>query len=65
MTKHPLFWGLLIFFVALAGWWISIIFSVITLGHFRVITNAFGHFALWILPVTAVWEFILWIKRKK
>ena len=61
---RPIFWGIILFLIGLAGWFISVIFSVVTLGGFRSVGNFFGLLMLASLPVAIVLELVRWARRK-
>ena len=64
MRRRPLFWGMVWFLLCGAGWFVSVIMSVITVGAFREMANLFGIAAVASVPVTIVLE-IIWIKQRK
>lgn len=62
-VKKILIIGAVIFVVSVLGWFVSVIFSVVTLGtKFRLIANIFGYTALWSVPITLI---LALISRKK
>lgn len=62
---RPIFWGLIIFLIGLAGWFVSVIFSVVTLGKFRLLANLFGYIMVASLPVALMGELIRRIIKKR
>lgn len=62
---RPIFWGLIVFLIGLAGWFVSVIFAVITLGKFKLLANLFGYLMVASLPLALAGELIRWVKRKK
>ncbi len=61
---RPIYWGIIFFIVGLAGWFVSVIFAVITLGKFKLLANIFGAIFVASLPTALLWEFINWIIKK-
>ncbi len=64
MKKSFLFWGLIIFLVSGFLWFVSIVFNVITLGHFRELSNIFGIIAASSFPVAIILTIGRRIKNK-
>jgi hypothetical protein len=64
MVHRPIFWGVLCLIIGIAGWFIFVMFSVVTLGHFSVQANFFAKIAYIGFPIFLIWELILKIKNK-
>ena len=63
---RPVLWGIIIFVLGIAGWVVSIVFNVLTLGRFRALSNFIFVVAFAAIPVAILLELIRWfIKRKK
>ena len=62
--NRPIVWGIAIGIVGGLAWLVFVIFSVLTLGKFRMPANIAGIVAAASLPVAAVLELILWIKKR-
>ncbi len=63
---RPIFWGIIIFILGLVAWVVSVVFNVLTLGHFRAISNFLITIALAAIPVAILLELVRWfIKRRK
>ncbi len=63
--KRPIFWGIVLFVSGFLGWWVSVIFNVITLGQLRWLSNFFGIIFIASLPAALAIELILWLIRRK
>ncbi|MEK7636587.1 MAG: hypothetical protein AAB362_02775 [Patescibacteria group bacterium] len=51
-------WGIIIFVLSLAGFIVSVVFNVITLGTFRWTSNAFRIIAFLSLPIALILKLI-------
>lgn len=40
------------FLISGLGWFVSVVFGVVTLGKFRLAANVFGYIAVFSLPIT-------------
>ena len=63
MLRKPLFWGFAAFSIAVLGWFISIIVSVLTNGALKDAANIFGYVAIASLPVAGILELVFWVIR--
>jgi len=57
-----LIWGFVIMLISGAGWFVSVILSVVSLGQFRIAANIFGYIAAASLPISIV---LAIVDRKK
>lgn len=58
-----IFKGLILFLIGVAGWFISVIMSVVTLGKFAGLANLFGAVAVVGLAMTIIFAIINLFKR--
>ena len=64
MAHRPIFWGILCLVVGIVGWFIFVIMSVLTLGHFSIQANFFAGIAYVGFPIFLIWELVSMIKNK-
>ena len=64
MVHRPIFWGTICLLIGISGWFVSVILSVLTLGHFNVWANFFASIAYLGFPISIIWEIFLKIKNK-
>jgi hypothetical protein len=62
---RPIYWGIIFFVIGLAGWFVSVIFAVVTLGKFRLMANIFGYMFALSLPLALLGELIRWRNKNK
>lgn len=65
MLKRPIFIGIIVFALSAMGWVFSIVINVITLGHFRELSNVLGYIFLLSLPVAILAEIVRWFIRRR
>lgn len=61
---RPIFWGLILCIIGALGWVVFTVVAVITLGTVRAPANFFGLLMAASLPVAAIVELGLWIRRR-
>ena len=60
---RPILWGLLVSVIGALGWVTFVIFSVLTLGEFRLLANISGYIMIAGLPIGLIGE-LLFRRRK-
>lgn len=63
--RRPIIWGIIVFAVSVVGFVFSVVINVITLGHFRLISNILGYTFILSIPVAIVAELFVWLLRKR
>ena len=63
MVRRPIIWGLIFFGIGAVGWVFSVVLAVVSLGKLKILANIFGIVFALSLPVTGIWELILWFKN--
>lgn len=63
MAHRPIFWGILCLVIGIAGWFIFVLFSVITLGHFSTQANFFAGVAYVGFPIFLILELVSIIRK--
>ena len=62
--NRPIVWGIIVCVMSGFAWLVFVIFSVLTLGKFRIPANIAGVIAAASLPIAGILEFIRWIKKR-
>jgi len=63
--KRPIIWGIIIFALSVVGFVFSIVLNVVTLGHFRLLSNILGYVFILSIPVAIVAELFSWLLRRR
>ena len=61
MLRRPIFWGVTIFSIAVLGWVVAVIVSVLTAGALAFMANVCGYIAIGSLPIAGFLELIKWV----
>lgn len=64
-VKRPIIWGLIVFALSVVGFVFSVVINVVTLGHFRLLSNILGYIFILSIPVAIVAELLMWLLRKR
>ena len=62
---RPIFWGIIIFVLSTVAWVFSIVINVLTLGHFKMLSNVLGVLFLASLPLALFGQLIRWFLKEK
>ena len=63
--KRPIIWGIIVFALSIVGFVFSIVLNVVTLGHFRLLSNILGYVFILSIPVAIVAELFSWLLRRR
>ena len=62
---RPLFYGIIFFVIGAVAFVFSIVINVVTLGHFRTLSNVLGIATAASMPVAILAELIRWLMKRK